>query len=103
MGGIGTYDGRRRPRAGALAALAVLGSASVLAGVAAPGGSAWAVGCTAGTRSDINGDGWADAVVAAPGDRVGAGAIHVIYGSATGLHASAVCWEGLNAAMVRFL
>lgn len=54
----------------------------------APPASAVADGCTAGVSSDINGDGWADAVVADPMATVSgqpqAGRIVVLYGDADG-------------------
>ncbi|GIE89599.1 FG-GAP-like repeat-containing protein [Actinoplanes regularis] len=56
---------------------------------AAPAAAPSQAPSAAGVRADFNGDGWADLAVGASGESIGdafaAGAVNVIYGSATGL------------------
>ncbi|HEY2795905.1 MAG TPA: FG-GAP and VCBS repeat-containing protein, partial [Micromonosporaceae bacterium] len=63
---------------------AALTSAALVVLTAAP---AAAASCHAGTPSDFNGDGIADAVIAEPGD--GGGRVHILYGTRSGLTATA--------------
>lgn len=71
----------RRFLAISLSAAATFGA---LAGVASHAGAA---GCSSPGRDDINGDGFADAVVAEYGRSRLAGGVHVLYGTAKGLTA----------------
>ena len=47
------------------------------------GRAGWSAPTTA--KGDFNGDGFGDLAIGAPGENLGAGAVHVLYGSATGL------------------
>ena len=67
-------------------ATATAGALAVLAGVAAP---AQAASCSKPGRDDINGDGFADAVVTEYGAGRLAGRVHVFYGTPDGLTAKA--------------
>ena len=53
---------------------------------APPAAAGWSA--PASVKGDFNGDGFADLAVAAPGENAGAGAVHVLPGSASGLSAT---------------
>ncbi|MFF7967385.1 hypothetical protein ACFZC3_18805 [Streptomyces sp. NPDC007903] len=49
---------------------------------------------------DVNGDGFMDLAVGAPGEDAGAGAVTLLYGSASGLNTQKAAWFGQNTAGV---
>ena len=55
----------------------------VFGGTEGPLGAGWSA--PASVKGDFNGDGFGDLAVAAPGENAAAGAVHVLFGSASGL------------------
>ncbi len=67
-------------------ALVLLASAGISVLTALPAAAAT---CTSGVDGDVNGDGYAEVAVSETGPKYGEGAVHVFYGRAKGLAASA--------------
>ncbi len=63
---------------------------------AAPPSAGWSAPSSA--KGDFNGDGIADLAVGAPGENAGAGAVHIMLGSATGLTATGSQYWSQNSA-----
>jgi len=60
-----------------------------------------AFGTSVSGAGDVNGDGYADVIVGAPGRNLTGGGVYIFYGAATGLHPVADWSKGLNTAGVK--
>ena len=75
-----------------------LGSAAGLStapvAIAGPGGTGGAFGTSVASAGDVNGDGFADVVIGAPGVNSGSGSIYLYLGGASGLSATPITIAG---------